>query len=204
MFVIPDECKPYMEMQVVQYKDDPLAPWKMAIREAALYCEWLPRPGKLFTVLDFGSGLGRTTVMLRNLYRLPPWALFYLVDKSEISPKLTGGWRPDHDEWCNDLECTQRFVEANGLISYCLFRDVDDLGVMPSMDLIISTLAVGFHWPIEDYLFDPFARLCREGTVLIFGVRHGKYSAQTEFAGFETLGYAESGSKQDFLALRKV
>lgn len=215
MFVIPDECKPYMAKQVTQYPDDPLFPWKLAIREAALYCEWLPENPR--HTLDLGCGLGRTTVMLHHLYgrTMSRYYGYYLVDATKMSGDLVGGWEPPGDEWCNDLEATGLFLRVNGVTQFN-YRLIDVLDAVPpawpnnfvdslpwKQDLIISTLAVGFHWPIEDWL-PRLLPLCRVGTVLIFGVRHGKYDTDTKFDGFDVLGFAESGWKQDFLALRCI
>lgn len=220
MFVIPDECKPYMAMQVTQYPDDPHFPWKLAVKEAGLYCDWLPKDP--MTTLDLGCGLGRTTVMLHRLYGrasgIPGGADteplrgsygYILVDATHTSDRLVGGWLPDRCEWCNDLQVTALFLRANGMPS-SNYRFLD-LGKThnPPMDanlrggLIISTLAVGFHWPLEPYL-QALRRVCTTQTVLIFGVRHGKYDGASTFDGFNVIGFAESGWKQDFLALRKA
>ena len=207
MFSYPNSrCRELMALQVTQCADDPLAPWKLAVREAALYCEWLPPAPK--RVLDLGCGLGRTTVMLHWLYGSPRGTIYDLADGTRIDSPLVGGWRPDRDEWCNDRRETLRFCRAN--MRGGLLVDRDLLAGSPwtgarepvVYDLVVSTLAVGFHWAIEPWL-DRLGPMCRDGTVLIFGVRRGMYKADYRPpAGWRRIGFARSQWKEDFLALR--
>lgn len=202
--IIPASCRAMMARQVTQYPADFDLPAKLAESERALYCPWLPSAPT--AILDLGGGLGRTSVALHEWYGSPN-ICYNVADGDLLSEgEFTGGWKPRQQEWCNDLLLTRKFLEANGLRASQIFvRDLmgpdDCFEHMLPVDLVISTLAVGFHWPIEPWLPRLEGVIC-EGTRLIFGVRRGKYGPGTRFDGFETLGFAESGWKEDFLALK--
>lgn len=203
MFKIPPNCREYMAAQVTQYADDPLFPWTLAQMELSLYRQWLPKSPK--RILDLGCGLGRTAATIHQHYSCPRDVRYFLADSTRMDKGLLGEWEPSRPEWCNDLERSWEFVLANGMQPDQV-SPVDLLVPISPLfnlncDLIISTLAVGFHWRIEPWL-KRLSTAINETTVLIFGVRHGKYNAATKFDGFDTLGFAESGWKQDFLALR--
>jgi hypothetical protein len=192
-----------MARQVTQYPDDLDSPEKLAQAERDLYYCWLPGMPK--AVLDLAGGLGRTTVSLHNWY-CSPRIHYHLVDGDKVCENLVGGWEPEQQEWCNDFGLTWKFLRANGLkagqvFTHDLTGPHDCFAEIPPVDLVISTLAVGFHWPIEPWL-ERLRPVCHENTRLIFGVRHGKYGPESRFDGFEFMGFAESGWKQDFLALK--
>ena len=203
--IIPDECRRLMAMQITQYPDDLDSPAKLAKAERDLYCDWLPGMPK--AILDLGGGLGRTTAALHDWYHGRA-VRYHVVDGDLVSENLVGGWEPDHQEWCSDLGLTWKFLKANGLqvgqvFTHDLTGPHDCFEEIPPVDLVISTLAVGFHWPIEPWL-PRLQKVIGEGARLIFGVRHGKYGPDTRFDGFETLGFAESGWKEDFLAIKAL
>jgi len=203
---IPNECRDLMAMQVTQYPADPDSPGRLAEAEHHLYESWLP--GFPPTVLDLGCGLGRATAALHHHY-LASAVYYHLVDGNLINEgPFTGGWLPQQQEWCCDLWLTRKFLKANGLkddqiFTHDLTAPRDCFEDIPCVDLVISTLAVGFHWPIEPWL-PRLEGVIGEGTRLIFGVRHGRYGPDTRFDGFETLGFAESGWRQDFLVLECI
>jgi hypothetical protein len=202
MFVIPQSCEALMRLQVTQYVDDPMGPSRLAVQEALCYSQWLPHEAP-DTVMDLGCGLGRTSVML-DIFWGHSETTYTMVDaKDRIDENLVGGWRPDHPEWCCNLDRTLDFMTANHIPASRISLLPLSLpwGPFWKWHLIISTLAVGFHWPIEDWL--PRLRpVCHDETRPIFGVRHAKYNGDSQFDGFEVVGFAESGWKEDFLCLR--
>ena len=191
-----------MHLQVTQYVDDPMGPSQLTVQEALCYSQWLPSKAPR-TVMDLGCGLGRTSVML-DIFWGHSETIYSMVDaKDRIDENLVGGWQPEHPEWCSNLDRTLEFMMANHVPANRIVLSPVGLpwSAFWKWHLIISTLAIGFHWPLEDYL--PGLRsMCYDDTVLIFGVRHGKYNGGSEFDGFEAVGFAESGWKEDFLCLR--
>ena len=182
-----------MGLQVVQYRSDPDAPWDLAVEELMAYRKWIPK--RLGNVLDLSSGLGRTSAMLDLTFSC---GAFYLLDRSEISDveEWIGEYDTGREEWCNDLAMTAEFCRANMRSPhFILDMDSDWESRLPTLDLVISTLAVGFHWPLLPWL----ERLHRFGgheTVAIFGVRSGVHEDAPE--GWKLRQRVETGAKQEF------
>ena len=77
---------------------------------------------------------------------------FILADANEVTNKNNiSGWNPGRDFY-NDMQSTKAFCGENGLKNITLFDinkdDVNDIG---KVDLLFSFLAVGFHFPIEEW-----------------------------------------------------
>lgn len=194
MFVIPKSCEELMRLQVVQYQSDPHAPWELALREASVYFRWLPdRPRR---VIDLACGLGRTTVMVHKLCGLPD-TIYYLMDRSEVSPveNWIGGWKPKQEEWCCDLEKSVEFCRSNMNGGILHPVEMDGKWDMKPLDLIISTLAIGFHWPLPPWLSE-LRRYCHKQTVAVFGTRVGINGPAP--TGWRLKERVPSTSKQDF------
>jgi hypothetical protein len=123
------------------------------------------------TVLDLGCGLGRMSVWAN--WQLGNGAKYYLADRTAMTDNVVGGW-PAKEEWYNDLEMTKQFAVKNGLTN-CEVIDLarrEALLELPRIDVLISIAAVGYHWPIEDWL-DILEKL--DVGVMIFTVRPGQY-----------------------------
>ncbi len=123
------------------------------------------------TVLDLGCGVGRMSVWAN--WQLGNGAKYYLADRTAMTENVVGGW-PAKEEWYNDLGMTKQFAAANGLTN-CEVVDLarrEALLELPRIDVMMSIAAVGYHWPIEDWL-DIFEKM--EVGVMIFTVRPGQY-----------------------------
>lgn len=157
MFVIPPSCERYMAMQVTQYPDDPMSPERIAIQEAQGYINYLPKvpPER---VIDVGCGLGRASVMLHVLYGRPATTQYWMMDSTTPDHgQLMGGWQPEGQEWCNSMSATRTFMAANGIarnrVMCCNLRSrIWPLPPGLTADIVVSTLAVGFHWTIEYWM----------------------------------------------------
>jgi len=210
MFV-PESCKEWLREQVVQYRDGPVAMAELSLLEAAAFVQHLPaKPPSV--VFDIGCGVGRASALLHWIYSGPKGTEYHLFDcGGRLSQNLVGGWMPGHPEWCNNFSATRRFLRANGVdldrVHTWDITEVPRLRVTPpwieagaNPDIVISLLAVGFHWPIEEWL-ERLLPLCRPETTLIFGVRHGKYGADTFSGLFAERWLVETGFKEDVLIL---
>lgn len=84
------------------------------------------------------------------------------------------GWNPG-DNWYNDLNLTKEFCELNGLKNFTIIDlKNEDLSKLKNIDLVYSFMAVGFHYPIEDYL-TILKQIMNKDGLMIFGVRKGIY-----------------------------
>ena len=153
-------------------------------------------------VLELGCGLGRFSIYLNSQLNYNPH--FILADFSKISKKIRYGWNPQ-ESYYNDLSLTAEFCEDNGLQSYEVFdlakQSIKDL---KEIDLVMSFLSVGFHYPIEQYIED-LGNITSDGAILIFGIRVGAYTEKSfpNFSKAKILPINDIKTKEEILILRK-
>lgn len=170
-----------------------------------------PHIGNPKRVLDLGCGLGRSSVYMN--YRLGDPSIHYvLADSTQVPASMTAvrtGWNPGA-VFYNDMCRTAAFARAHGLTNFSTI-DIRESPVseLAPVDLVMSFLSVGFHYPIEDALPD-LIRILNPGGVMIFGVRHGIYSNASFRGAFkyvtliqDTIAEGMGGrSREDLLILR--
>ncbi len=153
------------KLQVSQLGEDLDAYNKLSESEYSSFKDYIRKPQK---ILELGCGLGRMSVYLNKQLDYEPE--FILADFDEISEDIRCGWNPG-DVRYNKLGSTRKFCIDNNLKRFEIFnlaeRDISELG---GIDLVISVLAVGFHYPIEQYI-DKLLDITIEDVVMIFGMR---------------------------------
>jgi hypothetical protein len=206
-YQFPPECLELADWQVSGTEQDPRL---FRERSEIDFATVQPFIGQPRTVLDVGCGLGRMSVFL-NAQLEDPGIRFILADTTRISRSEgpIAGWNPG-DDFYNDLALTARFAEMNGLRNVETFDLLrDDWARLPKVDLIMSFLAVGFHFPIENTMPKLLAVASGECT-MIFGVRKGRYGQRSFRSRFrsvrllEPLRRASFTAKQDYLVLEEL
>ena len=74
-----------------------------------------------------------------------------------------------------------------------------------NIDLVVSVLSVGFHYPIEDYI-EVLKDITTKNAILVFGVRRGVYSVDSFKGQFENIALLKNlfvDTKEDILILEK-
>jgi SAM-dependent methyltransferase len=132
---------------------------------------WLPESAT--AILDVGCGLGGIDVLLFDHYRRDPDLRFFLLDRTQIDDQIGYGYR-DRADFYNSFEMTRAVVTGNGVpaSSVATLEARDDAGIDLSqqVDLVISLISWGFHYPVATYL-DRTYELLRPGGRLILDVR---------------------------------
>ena len=124
-------------------------------------------------VLDLGCGLGRMSIYLNHKIKNDQ-TKYILADFDKVNKNLRYFWNPENDYY-NKLNLTKEFCNLNNLYNIELFDlEIRNLNELTNIELVISFLAVGFHYPIESYI-DNLMSITSDDCVLIFGVRDGKY-----------------------------
>ncbi|XWV24938.1 hypothetical protein QJ856_gp0843 [Tupanvirus deep ocean] len=114
------------------------------------------------TVLDIGCGLGIYDLALHDFYKTN--IKFYLLDKTttpEEEKKVFYGHR-EVAAFYNNLDYTEEFLSINGINKEninCITVE-DDIEItknflkqnLSNIDLVISIISWGFHYPIKTYL----------------------------------------------------
>lgn len=130
-------------------------------------------PLRAAAVLDIGCGVGGLDVLLSRHYAQQGGApQLYLVDKTEVSPRIYYGFHPSAAVY-NSLAVTGELLAANGVdAAHVHLIDAADFAaqVPGGLDVALSLYAWGFHFPVDTYLDAVHERL-RPGGVLILDVR---------------------------------
>lgn len=137
------------------------------------YAEIRPHlPRRAVAVLDIGCGVGGIDVLLYRHYGTPR---LYLADRTETSGQVYYGFQ-EKGAFYNSLDATRRLLVANGVPEPVLrFREVGSecrLDVPEPLDLVISLISWGFHYPVKVYA-DQVRALLRPGGRVILDVRKG-------------------------------
>lgn len=132
---------------------------------------WLPKSAT--AILDVGCGLGGIDVLLFDHYQRDPDLRFFLLDRTQIGGQIDYGYR-DRADFYNSFEMTRAVLTGNGVpaSSVTTLEARDDAGIdLPQqVDLVISLISWGFHYPVATYL-DRTYGLLKPGGRLILDVR---------------------------------
>jgi SAM-dependent methyltransferase len=132
---------------------------------------WLPRSAT--AILDVGCGLGGIDVLLFEHYRRDSDLRFFLLDRTQIDDQIDYGFR-NRADFYNSFEMTRAVLTGNGLpaSSVTTLEARDDAGIdLPQqVDLVISLISWGFHYPVATYLERTY-ELLKPGGRLILDVR---------------------------------
>ena len=146
-FKIDDEFKYFASKQITQINVDPDFYTKMSISEYNAISKHIENPKK---ILELGCGLGRMSIFLNSM--LKNNAHYILADVSELSQNIKYGWDPK-ESYYNDLDLTSLFAKKHGLENFETFNLLSqNLNKFENIDLVMSFLSVGFHYPISEYL----------------------------------------------------
>jgi len=127
-------------------------------------------------ILELGCGLGRMSVFLNHHLTCNPH--FILADADALPPdpdNVKVGWDPG-EVYYNDLGMTAEFARAHGLTDFETFDiRTRQYAELEPVDLIMSFLSVGFHYPIE-HCIDQLMQIIKPNGIMLFGVRKGAYT----------------------------
>jgi SAM-dependent methyltransferase len=137
------------------------------------YREILPHlPPRAVAILDIGCGVGGIDVLLHRHYGTPR---LYLADRTHTSERIFYGYE-QKGAFYNSFEVTRRLLLENGVPEPALrFREVGEecrLDVPEAVDLVLSLISWGFHYPVTVYA-DQVRALLRPGGRVILDVRKG-------------------------------
>jgi len=170
------------KLQVTQLKNDDIDFYdKLSDHEYEIFKNYIDKPKR---ILELGCGLGRMSIYLSK--QLDYNAEFILADYDNISEKIKYGWNPGKSLY-NKLDLTTKFCLMNNLVNFETFDlSKHDISKLKDIDLVISVMSVGFHYPIEQYM-KKLLKICNGD--MIFGIRKRKsiYNKESFSKYFETI-----------------
>ena len=135
--------------------------------------EFIPRDAR--SVLDIGCGLAGIDVHIYEYLRGND-PNFYLLDRTQVEDRVWYMFEAS-GAFYNSLELAKTNLLRNGVPEdhvHCIEAPDDGNldGVTRPIDLVISTISWGFHYPISFYLGSA-ARIMSNGGLLLVDIRKG-------------------------------
>ena len=129
--------------------------------------EYLPENAT--NIMDIGCGIGLIDIFINNHYK--NCEKFYLLDKNSIDNKVVYGFSENYESY-NINNITKNFLINNNIKeSKINIIDVDsEFYIKPhSIDLCISLVSMGYHYPLSIYL-ETIKDVSTVNTVFIFDI----------------------------------
>ena len=146
-------------------------------------------PERAGTILDIGCGVAGIDVALHRHYAVQP-PQFRLLDKSAVSERVFYDFHAAA-AFYNSLEAASRVLTSNGVAEAAIQRfEANEQNTIPlgdgSVDLVISLISWGFHYPVATYLREA-ARVLAPGGAMILDVRRDSGGLEELRASFPSL-----------------
>jgi len=131
-------------------------------------------PKSTSAILDIGCGIAGLDLIFNEYLNL---SKIYLLDKTKIDKSIYYGFK-ETGAFYNSLELAKDTLVQNNVDKNIIkLVDAPSNGVIPlqkeSIDLVVSTISWGFHYPISFYLQSVFNLLNKNGLVIL-DLRLGK------------------------------
>jgi SAM-dependent methyltransferase len=161
-------------------------------------------PQSCAQVLDIGCGVAGIDVLIQHHYagRAPD---FYLLDKSKVEESVFYSYQP-RGAFYNSLEVARALLTQNGIaperVHLLEATTEGDIRIPGPVDLILSLLSWGFHYPVSTYLARAHDLLSEDG-VLVLDVRKGTGGVEVLKQAFVGVEVLLSTPKYDRVAAKK-
>lgn len=141
-------------------------------REYQSIKEFLPKTCS--SILDIGCGVAGIDVFLSKHFKdIQP--TFYLLDKTSIEKVVFYDFK-HKASFYNSLDVAKEMLISNGIperyVHLIEATDNNDINIDGKVELVISLISWGFHYPVETYL-NKVHNLLIKGGSLIIDVRKG-------------------------------
>ena len=118
-------------------------------------------------VLEIGCGLGRCSVWMQKYHGWPSTE-WWLLDGT--GNDINYGMDNGETGFYNDMALTQQYFEMNCPDAKARYVNTISQVEADDLDLVMSFMAFGFHWPLNDYL-EQVTHKCNPEALAIFGTR---------------------------------
>lgn len=182
-------------------------------RVKALYTEDMTREYESFRsvlpptcgrVLDIGCGVAGIDVYVQRHYG-DRGIDFYLLDRTEVEPKVFYLFEA-RGAYYNSLDVAKDLLTANGIaprrVHLLEATDAGDIRLDGTVDVVLSLLSWGFHYPVATYLHRVHELLSENG-VVILDVRKGMDGIPALRQRFPVVEVIQATEKYDRVAAWK-
>ena len=126
-------------------------------------------------VLDIGCGVAGIDVFLRQHYQAQNQdqaqvLQFFLLDKSQLETRVFYGFQ-SHAAFYNSLCVAKNVLVVNGIpddnILTLEAADDNTIAIQDRIDLVISLISWGFHYPVQTYVQAVYQLLSEQGRLIL-------------------------------------
>jgi len=126
-------------------------------------------PKSCCSVLDIGCGVAGIDVWINRHY-LDSNINFYLFDKTKTEKKIIYGFKEDR-EFYNSLRVAKSLLTLNDICEETIFlleaTEENEIHINGPIDLILSLISWGYHYPVSVYLNEVHELLSSHGTLIL-------------------------------------
>ena len=144
-------------------------------------------PKRCESIVDIGCGVAGLDVLLWRYYTMHGQEPYiWLLDKTHVEDKIWYGYR-EKAAYYNSLEVAERVMSINGVPDKnCSSHAPGDYYFLRAnhVDLVVSSLAWGFHFPVMTYR-DQVADVLAQHGVVIMWIRNGTDGVQKMLEVFD-------------------
>ncbi len=128
-------------------------------------------PPSCKSVLDIGCGIAGINLFLHDHYKHN--INFYLLDREQTDQHIYYGFNK-RGSFYNSLSVAKEFLTLNGILDSNIFllqaNPQNSINLDEEIDLVVSFISWGYHYPISTYLDEVHSILKKSG-ILIVDVR---------------------------------
>jgi SAM-dependent methyltransferase len=162
-------------------------------------------PERPLRILDIGCGVACIDVFLFRHYLKSKNLSFWLLDRSEVSTRLFYYFQ-DRTAFYNSLEIARELLRANGVVDEQINTlSADDnfgIPIAGPVDLVISLISWGYHYPVKTYL-ESVVSVMHDESTLILDIRPGTDGVKTLKSAFRIVRKVPSPPWCERYACRK-
>lgn len=125
-------------------------------------------------ILDIGCGISGIDILLYDFFDNPELNLF---DKNIIDKKIFYGYNKK-SAFYNSFDILKNIMDMNNIKNYIFHDQSKGFPEIKNVDIVLSLLACGFHFPVSDYI-DSINKCLSIDGILIIDIRKG-YENQIE------------------------
>lgn len=161
-------------------------------------------PERCNAVLDVGCGVAGIDVLIARHYpdRDPR---FFLLDKSHVEKNVFYLFKRQ-GAFYNSLDVARTLLTGNGVPPECVrlleANERNEINIDAQVDLVLSLISWGFHYPVATYL-DRVRALLSDDGVLILDVRRGTGGLEDLRRAFRQVEIVQAADKFDRVLARK-
>jgi SAM-dependent methyltransferase len=161
-------------------------------------------PAECAAVLDIGCGVAGIDVLIHQHYADPALDIF-LLDKTQVEQRVFYQFKPE-GAFYNSLTVARDLLVANEIDAAHVHLHeataTNEIAIDTPIDLVLSLISWGFHYPVETYV-QRVHEVLRPGGVAILDVRKQTSGLEVLNALFAEVDVLLETKKQHRVAARK-